>query len=70
MQGFWVRPLNSWSLLVSDMLRADGCFSDVVAAGSAAQPERWLTSPSTQLYGDIRKPKSSLRGPRNAGNVF
>jgi cholesterol transport system auxiliary component len=43
---------------VSEMLRRDGGFSEVVQPGSAVQPDTLVELTIIQLYGDIRKPRS------------
>jgi cholesterol transport system auxiliary component len=43
---------------VSEMLRRDGGFSEVVQPGSAAKPDTFVEITINQLYGDIRKPRS------------
>lgn len=43
---------------VSEMLRRDGGFSQVVQQGSAVQPDTLVEITISQLYGDIRKTRS------------
>jgi cholesterol transport system auxiliary component len=43
---------------VSEMLRRDGGFSEIVQPGSAAKPDTFVEITINQLYGDIRKPRS------------
>lgn len=43
---------------VSEILRRDGGFSEVVQPGSAAQPDTFVEIIISQLFGDIRKPQS------------
>ena len=43
---------------VSEMLRDDGGFSEVVQPGSALEPDMLVEITILQLYGDIRKPRS------------
>lgn len=43
---------------VSEMLRRDGGFSEVVQPGSAVQPDALVEITISQLYGDIRKRRS------------
>jgi cholesterol transport system auxiliary component len=43
---------------ICGILRGDGCFSDVVLAGSVVKPDTLVEITINQLYGDIRKPQS------------
>jgi cholesterol transport system auxiliary component len=56
--GFLGLPAEQLAAPVSEILRGNGCFGDVVGAGSAVQPDTLVEISITQLYGDIRKPKS------------
>lgn len=58
--GFLGLPVEQLAAPVSDILRRNGCFSDVVEADSAVQPDDLADITITQLYGDIRKPKASF----------
>ncbi|MGA2248692.1 MAG: hypothetical protein ABSH48_27370 [Verrucomicrobiota bacterium] len=56
--GFLGLPVEQLAAPVGEMLCSSGCFDDVVEAGSAVQPDALVGIVITQLYGDIRKPKS------------
>jgi|HubBroStandDraft_1064217.scaffolds.fasta_scaffold162903_2 cholesterol transport system auxiliary component len=51
-------PAEVLAVPVREMLLGDGCFRDVVKAGSAAKPNTLVEINVSQLYGDIRKPGS------------
>ena len=59
--GFLGLPAEGLVAPVSEMLRQDGCFSAVVEAGSAVQPDTLVEITINQLYGDIRKRKVPAR---------
>ncbi len=54
--GFLGLPAEQLAGPVSEILRGNGCFGDVVETGSEAQPDALVDITLTQLYGDIRKP--------------
>lgn len=54
--GFLGRPAEQLVAPVGEMLRENGCFGDVIDAGSMIQPDALVEITVTQLYGDIRKP--------------
>ncbi len=56
--GFLGLPAEGLVGPVSEMLRRDGGFGDVVQRGSAVQPDMLVEITISQLYGDIRKPRS------------
>lgn len=56
--GFLCLPAEQLVAPISEIFRKNGRFSDVVTAGSATQPDVSVDITITQLYGDIRKPKT------------
>ncbi len=56
--GFLGLPSKQLAAPVAEILRGNGCFDDVVQAGSAVQPDTLVEITFTKLYGDIRKSKS------------
>jgi len=56
--GFLGLPAEQLVAPVSEILRQNGCFNDVVEAGSAVQPDTLVEITITQIYGDIRQRKS------------
>lgn len=55
---FLSSPAEELAASISGLLSADGCFSAVVAMGSAAKPDALVEIDISQLYGDIRTPGS------------
>ncbi|HEX3627623.1 MAG TPA: ABC-type transport auxiliary lipoprotein family protein [Verrucomicrobiae bacterium] len=55
---FLSSPAQELAAAISGILRADGSFSAVVGAESAAKPDTLVEITISQLYGDIRKPES------------
>ena len=56
--GFLGLPAEGLVGPVSEMLRRDGGFSEVVQPGSVVQPDTLVEIAISQIYGDIRKPRS------------
>ncbi|MGO8767152.1 MAG: hypothetical protein ACLQSR_18705 [Limisphaerales bacterium] len=56
--GFLGLPAEGLAGPVSEMLRRDGGFSEVVRPGSDVRPDTLVEITIFQLYGDIRKPRS------------
>lgn len=56
--GFLGLPAAGLAAPASEMLRRDGGFSEVVQPGSAVEPDTLVEITISQLYGDIRKPRS------------
>ena len=56
--GFLGLPAEGLIGPISEMLRRDGSFSEVVQPGSAVRPDTIAEITINQLYGDIRKPGS------------
>ena len=59
--GFLGLPAEGLVGPISEMLRRDGGFSEVVQPGSAVRPDTMVEITIYQLYGDIRKPEVPMR---------
>jgi len=55
---FLSSPDEEMAAFVSETLRENGCFRSVVPAGDAVKPNMLVEINVSQLYGDLRKPKS------------